>query len=529
MRIQRTSQVITFAIVVVSVAAIVCALWARSLRIVQERAYEDRRKMFNFTDQLATGSDRLTAAVRAFAATGEPRYREAFQRELTADRNRDAAADGLRQLGITAAELLLINNAKRNSDELVHLEQRALAEAGSNDLDRAIQTVYGPQYEKAKAAIMAPIVECRRGMEQRLTARAVVLSARARALTNIALAVLILNAGAMIAALLLFYRRHVVNPLADLNQSLRELTARKRGVRIGFQEEDSEIGEVARSMENYRAKVEELLEAVRQAKAREAEATAQELRLAREIQMGMLPHDFASVGQAYHLDFGAVLEPAREVGGDLYGVCAAGPERLVVFLGDVSGKGLAASMFMVRAISLARVLAREISEPEAILARLNDELAVDNPSGMFVTFLCAVIEPGRQRLTIANAGHCRPILLSDHESPRWAVKRLGTALGFDAGLSFERTELTLHDGDSLIFYSDGVSEAFNPRAECYGNERLLAEAGRLSGRSAAGMTAALLDKVRAFAGTAPQSDDIAILALKVNSAWAPHEGKALAE
>src|SRR5215472_16428387 len=94
------------------------------------------------------------------------------------------------------------------------------------------------------------------------------------------------------------------------------------------------------------------------------EQIASELRVAREIQMGMLPHDFTAVERAYRVSFGAVLEPAREVGGDLYGVCAAGPERLMVFMGDVSGKGIPASMFMVRAISLARLLAREIAEPD---------------------------------------------------------------------------------------------------------------------------------------------------------------------
>ncbi|HEU4694431.1 MAG TPA: response regulator, partial [Vicinamibacterales bacterium] len=113
------------------------------------------------------------------------------------------------------------------------------------------------------------------------------------------------------------------------------------------------------------------------------EQIASELRVARDIQMGMLPHDFAPIEAAYGVSFGAVLEPAREVGGDLYGVCAAGPDRLVVFLGDVSGKGIPASMFMVRAVSLARLLAREIAEPERILARLNDELSTDNPSCMF--------------------------------------------------------------------------------------------------------------------------------------------------
>ncbi len=524
MRIQRTSQIITVAIAVLSVAAIVCALWARWLRMAEERAYEERRKMFNYTEQLATGSDRLTAAVRAFAATADPRFRQAFQRELTIDRNRDEAAEGLRRLGLAPHERELIETAKRNSDGLVHLEQRAFAAAGSNDTAHAIEMVYGPEYETNKAAIMTPIAECRKTLERRLTKHASGLAARARSLTNIALTFLVLNAAAMVSALLLFYRRRVVNPLASLDRSLRELAARKHGVRIGFQAENSEIGEVARSIENYHVKIEELIDRVEKAKARELEAAARELRLAREIQMGMLPHDFARVGHAYHVDFGAVLEPAREVGGDLYGICATNPERLVVFLGDVSGKGLAASMFMVRAISLARVLAREISEPEAILARLNDELAVDNPLGMFVTLLCAVFEPGRQQLTLANAGHCRPILLSDNDSPRWAVNRLGTALGFDPGLSFERTEMRLRDGDVLILYSDGITEAFNTSEECYGNERLLSGTRVLSHRSAAEIADALLRDVRAFAGTAPQSDDIAILALKVNSAWKIEKG-----
>ena len=247
------------------------------------------------------------------------------------------------------------------------------------------------------------------------------------------------------------------------------------------------------------------------------EQIASELRVARDIQMGMLPHDFAPIEAAYGVSFGAVLEPAREVGGDLYGVCAAGPDRLVVFLGDVSGKGIPASMFMVRAISLAQLLARDIAEPERILARLNDELAADNPAGMFVTLLCAVFEPASQRLSLANAGHCRPVLMPANELPGWAVKNLGTALGFEPGLTFERTELTMKPGDALILYSDGVSEAFNPHEECYGAERLLADAGGRSGESATSISAHLLDKVRAFASGVPQSDDIAILTLKVNA------------
>ena len=292
--------------------------------------------------------------------------------------------------------------------------------------------------------------------------------------------------------------------------SLEEVQNKTRGFEVGANDYLTKPFE----MLEVKARVRSLLKAKAYSDAVK-EQIASELRVAREIQMGMLPHDFAPFEHAYGVSFGAVLEPAREVGGDLYGVCACGQDRLVVFLGDVSGKGIPASMFMVRAISLARLLAREIAEPERILARLNDELATDNPSGMFVTFLCAVFEPKTGRLTLANAGHCRPLILHDGQPVRWAVKNLGTALGFEPGLEFERTELTLMPGDALILYSDGVSEAFNPQDECYGTERLLVDAAEFSNHSAPNISKSLLGKVRAFAGSAPQSDDIAIMALKV--------------
>ena len=303
--------------------------------------------------------------------------------------------------------------------------------------------------------------------------------------------------------------------------SLEEVQNKTRGFEAGANDYLTKPFE----MLEVKARVRSLLKAKAYSDAVK-EQIASELRVAREIQMGMLPHDFAGIERAYGIELGAVLEPAREVGGDLYGVCAAAKERLVVFLGDVSGKGIPASMFMVRAISLARLLAREIAEPERILARLNDELAADNPSGMFVTFLCAVFDPGSGQLTLANAGHCRPVLLRVGEPPSWAVENLGTALGFEPGLEFERTELSLRPGDALAFYTDGVSEAFNLQDECYGNDRLLADAGVLAGQSAPAITAGLLQKVRAFAGSAPQSDDIAILTLRVGGGTSGEEGRA---
>jgi sigma-B regulation protein RsbU (phosphoserine phosphatase) len=250
------------------------------------------------------------------------------------------------------------------------------------------------------------------------------------------------------------------------------------------------------------------------------EQMAGELRVARQIQMGMVPHDFSSLEARFGIGLVARLEPAREVGGDLYCAFNAAAGRLVLVVGDVSGKGIPASLFMVRTISLVRLLARDDPEPERILARLNDELAADNPSDMFVTLVCAVFDPATRALKLANAGQTRPLLLRAGAPPRYLLDQLGTAVGLEPGLTFERVELMLEPEDELVLYTDGVTEAFNNHNECYGDARLLADLAPLTGQGPADVAAGLLGKVRSFAGDAPQSDDIAVLVLRVGRASA---------
>ncbi|MEI8342058.1 MAG: PP2C family protein-serine/threonine phosphatase [Verrucomicrobiota bacterium] len=173
---------------------------------------------------------------------------------------------------------------------------------------------------------------------------------------------------------------------------------------------------------------------------------------------------------------------------------------------------------MVRASTLVRLLGRQIGEPERILSTLNDELEADNPSGMFVTVLCVFYERASRKLTLSNGGQCRPVLLRPGQPPAWAFPKLGTALGMEPGMDFEQTSLILEPGDTLVLYTDGVTEAFNAQDECYGDDRLLAGLGEWAGQNARAVTASLLQNVRAFAAGAPQSDDIAALVLRVPDA-----------
>ena len=216
----------------------------------------------------------------------------------------------------------------------------------------------------------------------------------------------------------------------------------------------------------------------------------------------------------------AIIEPAQKVGGDLYEVLRASDDRIVVALGDVSGKGIPAALFMAVAVTVLRTLARHIADPAEILSRLNDELAKQNPRGMFVTMQCLVFDLEHRRVSCAGAGHHQLAILSPGRPPRLACPSSGRPAGLMASNPIERETFPLEPGDTFVLFSDGVSEAMNAAEDFYGEERLLMALSASAGTSAAETVATVLADVRAFVAGAKQSDDITVLAAR----YAPVKG-----
>lgn len=291
--------------------------------------------------------------------------------------------------------------------------------------------------------------------------------------------------------------------------SLEDVTNKARGFEVGGNDYLTKPFEVL----EVKARVRSLLKAKAYADA-VREAMARDLRIAREIQMGILPADPVAAAKGTGIDVYAVIEPALEVGGDLYEVLRATDRRLVVALGDVSGKGIPAALFMAVAVTVLRTLARQIAEPDEILRRLNDELAEQNPRGMFVTLQCLVFDLDRQVVCCAGTGHHQLVIVSPDQPPRLAFPSSGRAAGLMPFNPVESEALPLKRGDTFVLFSDGVSEAMNAQEEFYGEERLLGLLAGAADLPAAELVSRVLADVRAFAAGAKQSDDITVVAAR---------------
>jgi phosphoserine phosphatase RsbU/P len=291
--------------------------------------------------------------------------------------------------------------------------------------------------------------------------------------------------------------------------ALEDVTNKTQGFEVGGNDYLTKPFEVL----EVKARVRSLLKAKAYADA-VREAMARDLRIAREIQMGILPADPSVITKYTGLRVHAAIEPAREVGGDLYEVLRTAGDRVVVALGDVSGKGIPAALFMAVVVTVLRTLARTIAEPDEILRRLNDELAEQNPRGMFVTLQCLVFDLENQRVSCAGAGHHQLAIVSPDHPPRLAFPSSGRPAGLMPSNPIERETLSLTPGETFVLFSDGVSEAMNPQDGFYGEERLLATLATVSGATPAEMVTRVLDDVRAFADGAKQSDDITLLAVQ---------------
>jgi phosphoserine phosphatase RsbU/P len=295
--------------------------------------------------------------------------------------------------------------------------------------------------------------------------------------------------------------------------SLEDVKDKTRGFEAGGNDYLTKPFEIL----EVKARVRSLLKAKAYADA-VREAISRDLAIAREIQTGILPTDLAAATSHSALDVYAIIEPAQKVGGDLYEVLRASDDRLVVALGDVSGKGIAAALFMAIAVTVLRTLARHIADPAEILRRLNDELAERNPHLMFVTIQCLVFDLEHGRVTCAGAGHHQLAFLSRSRPPRLACPSSGRPAGLMASNPIESVTLTLDPGDTFVLFSDGVTEATNIAEDFYGEERLLKVLSSCADASSTDIVTRVMGDVRAFVAGAKQSDDIAVLAARYTPA-----------
>ena len=216
----------------------------------------------------------------------------------------------------------------------------------------------------------------------------------------------------------------------------------------------------------------------------------------------------------HEIDMHAALVPAREVGGDFYDFFLLGENQLYIAVGDVSDKGIHAALFMAMTKSLLKGIAVPGMKPTELLERVNRELCQENDALMFVTVFCGILDLRTGELNYSNAGHNPPLLLRREREPAWLEIPPGLVLGVRTESTYLPMNIQLATGDSLILYTDGITDALSSDDQPFSAARLLVEAGGGKNESAQQMTERILSKVQSHAESASPADDITLLSLR---------------
>ncbi len=237
-----------------------------------------------------------------------------------------------------------------------------------------------------------------------------------------------------------------------------------------------------------------------------------ELRIARDIQMSMVPSIFP---EREGLDMFAQMTPAKEVGGDMYGYVLLG-DKLYFAVGDVSGKGVPASLFMAQATRLFRTLAAQGMMPAEICTRMNNALNEDNEQGMFVTMFLGLLDLQTGHLSFCNAGHNPPIVGGGDNRGDFLEMQPNAPIGLFPDLEYEGEEIESVKGRALFIYTDGLNEAENPQQEQFGDERLLSILRDTHFDSAQQVIESLKEEIENHRKGAEPNDDLTMMCIRVN-------------
>lgn len=238
-----------------------------------------------------------------------------------------------------------------------------------------------------------------------------------------------------------------------------------------------------------------------------------ELSIASEIQRSMLPKVEVTDDGNRRYELSALLQPARQVGGDLYDFFLIGEDTLCIVIGDVADKGVPAALLMARTVTLIRIMAKQATTSSAIMSAINDELCGNNDECLFVTLFIGVLNLSTGRLDYASGGHSPPVLVTP-QGVSFLELETGPALGLVEEAIFPPCEYILKPKELLILYTDGITEAMNHQSEQFSEEKLLEVMASYPPSNPARIIRTLQHFYRQFVGDAPQSDDLTLLALQ---------------
>ena len=326
--------------------------------------------------------------------------------------------------------------------------------------------------------------------------------------------VLIAIAGFVILLLVIFsITNRMIKPLQTLASTTRDIAKGNLDIEPPHVTSHDEVGDLSRSFEEMRVSLKEYISNLA-ASIKARERLDSELKIAQNIQMNFLPKRFPPFPDKTEFEIYAKLEAAKYVGGDFFDFFLLDENKLFISIGDVADKGVPAALFMAMTKTLMKGVAEQEIGPAEILMKVNDEIALDNDTFMFVTVFCGILNLQTGEFIYSNAGHNPPVLIRKEQAPEWLTLPEGFILGPMMNTVYKNDWIDLHPGDLLLLYTDGVNEAMDEDRIIYSNERLIDTVTDRKSDSAEGLVSLVMESVKRYSGEQPQSDDITILALR---------------
>ena len=307
--------------------------------------------------------------------------------------------------------------------------------------------------------------------------------------------------------------QRITHPIEKLAKVTAKFGSGQFDVKLPKVRRNDEIGQLTNSFEVMREELKKYIKNLEETTAAKNRIES-ELKIAHDIQQGIIPKIFPPFPERDDVDLYAVLDPAKEVGGDLYDFFFLDDNHLVFAIGDVSGKGVPASLFMAITRTLLRAKAVGDISPSEIVSNINKDLCIDNDNAMFVTFFLGILNLKTGDLDFCNAGHNYPYILKSGLPPAQLKQTHGTPLGLFEEIKYKSGSMKIDKGDALVLFTDGIPEAMDIDGNLFGDpklEALLAEFDK--DHSPKGITKKLLEETKTFETGAGQSDDITILVL----------------